>query len=716
MRYRITGKLGACLFASALMAAVVWTAFAGAADVRPVNKACTVVDCGTPLRELKLQASTLYKHPTTGKLHLFLEYGANNGYGIGEHFYGERGDVRHYLIDVELESGKMRSARGGNGHESTSHFLHPNGKMYLFEIKTYPSNLSSFDTRTGKYEFITATGNSTYKTCLAPSGIIYSGEVSGDVTVYNPETNQITRFHHPAGRNIHWGVYTMEVEEPYIYCGMTNQGNWFLTIIDTRTGKATSYFDVERGQPKVGGGITRTADGNIFFNRYLLKDGKPQFETDAQGNPILDKNGVPKALPLPQPDKSERLAGNRPWPNMRRLSGYASSRYKEEEALGLDFDLSQAEPNNFNDNVATVLWRKKGEKDWRNIVVKGMKPEGRSPKALAAMPDGRFFGVSGYGMAFVFDPKTGKSVEVGDPPGSVYQIMPFKDKLYFCGYVSFLAEYDLAQPYAFNKLKGQGSNDWSQDTNPKRYRTNAKWSATMIAGPDGLIYIGGYDGRHNTGGGLSIFNPETKEMQALRDPWFKYLGIKGLALVNDGRTLAITTAPVGQRDKMPKDLDRGSIFLYDFAEKKIVKEVKLNFKASPDQMFVAGDGTVIGISRVKKVDSFDNATNTTLVYGLDLQSGKTLFEKEHPGRAFNGMLFADRPPIVQGPDGCGWLFVDNDLCRILPNGEIEHVRAMPETRGQMFFVGETLYVYNGGRIFYRTFPNVVKIEDLFAGK
>jgi len=712
MRARTGGEV--LPLAIAVVTIVAWAGLTEAAEVTRVNPNFVVQDCGTPLRELKLQASTLYKHPDTGKIHLFLEYGANNGYGIGENYYGEGGDVRHYLIDVELESGQMRVARGGNGHESTAHFFHPNGKMYLFEIKTYPASLAAFDTRTGKYEFISAMGNSAYKTVLAPSGRIYSGEVDGDVTVYDPATNQITRFHQPAGRRIHWGVYTMEVEEPWIYCGMTNQGNWFLTIIDSRTGEATSYFDVERGQPKYGGGVTRTAAGNIFFGNYLLKDGKVLWQTDEQGQPIMDKNGLPKPVPLPQPDKSERLAGNRPWPNMWRVSGYASSRYKEETALDLEFDLSQAEPNNFNNETATILWRHEGEADWRKIVIKGMKTVGRSPASLAAMPDGRFFGVSGYGMAFIFDPRTGKSEEVGDPPGSVYQIMPFRNKLYFCGYVAFIAEYDPTQPYVFNKMKGEGDADFQKDVNPKRYRTNSKWSAYMIAGPDGRIYVGGYDGRHHTGGGLSIFDPETKTVENLREPWFKYLGVRGLALVNNDRMLAIATAPVGQKQNLPPDLDRGSIFLYDFAEKKIVKEVKLDFKANPDQIFVAGNGTVIGVSRASEEDNFGHTTHTTLVYGLDLETGKTLFEKRYPGRAFNGLLRSDRPPLVRGPDGCGWLFVDEDLCRIRPDGELERLRAMPETRGEMFFVGKTLYIYNGGRMYYRRFPNVVKIDNLFV--
>ena len=181
----------------------------------------------------------------------------------------------------------------------------------------------------------------------------YTWEVNGGVTIYDPVTRALTHYDMPAGRKIHWGVYTLEVEEPWIYCGMTNQGKWFLTVIDTRTGQATSYFDVESGQPpaKAGGSsVTRTTAGNLFFGAYPLKDGRPQM--DAQGNPVR----------LSPPDKSRPLEGNRSWANMWKVAGYAGSRSKEaEEQAGIEFDLNDVEPNNWNGAVATVRWRKKGE-------------------------------------------------------------------------------------------------------------------------------------------------------------------------------------------------------------------------------------------------------------------------------------------------------------------------------------------------------------------
>ena len=72
-----------------LVGAVVAATAVGAQEgagpgVPAVNKAFTVEDCGTPIEVLRLYCSTLYKHPETGKLHLLLEFGNNNGYRIGE--------------------------------------------------------------------------------------------------------------------------------------------------------------------------------------------------------------------------------------------------------------------------------------------------------------------------------------------------------------------------------------------------------------------------------------------------------------------------------------------------------------------------------------------------------------------------------------------------------------------------------------------------------
>jgi len=396
-----------------LLLGVFPTVLQAADDVRSVNHNFTVQDCGTPLKVLRLIASTCYRHPETGKIHLFLEYGTNNGYGIGAH---EWEDVSHSLIDIELESGAIRRTKSGRlGGITSSHFFHPDGNLYIFEVKTKPASLARYDPRTNQYEKVATLHNQKYKTVLMPNGRIYIGEVGGYVSVYDPATDRYTMFRKPSGRPTFWGVYTMEVEEPWVYCGIANHGKWFLTVINTESGRSVNYFDVESGQPPAkakGRGVRKTEKGNIFFGQYLLKNGKPQM--DAEGNPVK----------LLEPDKSPALAGNRPWPNMWRVSGYANRPYDEaEKGLGLEFDLENAEPNNWNGGVGTIRWRKKHAKDWRTIRVEGLELIGSSPKCLGVAPDGTLVGVAQlYGSVFRFDPRTGKSQKIGVAPGSVYTI------------------------------------------------------------------------------------------------------------------------------------------------------------------------------------------------------------------------------------------------------------------------------------------------------
>ncbi|MBM4043158.1 MAG: hypothetical protein FJ290_32115 [Planctomycetes bacterium] len=141
------------------------------ANVPAVNKEFTIEDCGTPVAVMRLVASTLYKHPDTGKLHLFLEYGNNNGYGIGEQ---EWEDTGHRLIDVELESGTIRRTKGAKpGGLTGQHFFHPNGKLYILEGKTNPDGFSEYDPRTNECRRVAGIGPA-YKTVLAPSGRVYN--------------------------------------------------------------------------------------------------------------------------------------------------------------------------------------------------------------------------------------------------------------------------------------------------------------------------------------------------------------------------------------------------------------------------------------------------------------------------------------------------------------------------------------------------------------
>ena len=212
-----------------------------------------------------------------------------------------------------------------------------------------------------------------------------------------------------------------------------------------------------------------------------------------------------------------------------------------------------------------MRWRKSGDASWRTVQIKGLEPVGMSTECLGVAPDGKLIGVAAfYGSVFRFDPLSGKSEKLGLAPGSVYQILPTEGHTYFCGYVSFLADYDHRQPYLVHK-------DGTPGANPKNFSTGVKWTHCMVQGPDGRLYLGGYDGRHRTGGGMSIFDPQTQEMKNIRDPWFVHQGVRCLCLIHGGKTLAIATRPVGRDVPDPK----GRIFLFDLQRQEIVRDVAL---------------------------------------------------------------------------------------------------------------------------------------------
>ena len=45
---------------------------------------------------------------------------------------------------------------------------------------------------------------------------------------------------------------------------------------------------------------------------------------------------------------------------------------------------------------------------------------------------------------------------------------------------------------------------------------------------------------------------------------------------------------------------------------------------------------------------------------------------------------------------------------------LERVRERMDYRGKMVWQGNTLYLFNGGRVYNRLFANVVRIPNLFA--
>ena len=63
-------------------------------------------------------------------------------------------------------------------------------------------------------------------------------------------------------------------------------------------------------------------------------------------------------------------------------------------------------------------------------------------------------------------------------------------------------------------------------------------------------------------------------------------------------------------------------------------------------------------------------------------------------------------------DGCSWLFIDRTLSRIHPeDGRLEKIMDC-DSAGRTLFVGNGLYLYDGGRLFFEEFAGIKRMRNV----
>jgi len=187
--------------------------------------------------------------------------------------------------------------------------------------------------------------------------------------------------------------------------------------------------------------------------------------------------------------------------------------------------------------------------------------------------------------------------------------------------------------------------------------------------------------------------------------------VRDVVAIDGGHTIVVSTQALHSGD--------GKLFVYDTASQGITRQFA-PVPGSPDtgSLMEAGAHQIVGILRAPAVPG-KPGTSSSIVYRADVQTGQVLFRRIIPGRAFAGptstdFLAADRR-LVRGPDGCGWLFVDDTLMRIHPeDGRPESVlKGGPA--GRLLFLGADLYIYNGGRQYFGGFRSIKRIRNILIG-
>ena len=415
-------------------------------------------------------------------------------------------------------------------------------------------------------------------------------------------------------------------------------------------------------------------DGTFGFGgKYLIQDGKP-VEVD------------PKIIRAKKPQAAGR-------------DSVAMAQAKE---IGLEIDVDGMQPTSFNGGEVIVRWRKIGEPRWRESRTTGANVQPNCVKRLAALPDGKLIGMSAfYGNIFTFDPATRQPTLLGPASHSVYDILVNGPMVYFSGYPTAFSVYDTRKPWTFSKKNALSD----PRQNPYVLQRGGKYNYQSALGADGRVYICGNHQRHDSGASLNWFDPaKPNEITHVRQG-FEGHQPSDLVALGNGRTIVMGYGP--------------QIVLFDTTTHEVSKRIELPEAIGKAGKLLAVDpDKVLSLARIatKAKDATEKPEGCLCL--VNTTTGAVEYVKTIQGRVFSGATSVDLKSedarFAPGPDGCGWLFIDEYLARIVPSdGTVERIMKMKD-HGRMFFVGDDLYIYNGGREYFNGFAGILRIRNVLA--
>lgn len=628
-----------------------------------INQNLTVEDFGDILLARTVTHPIIYRHPETDALHIVGSLEAMNGLTADDGMLGE--PYPFMVFDLNLETGDSRLAKGLTGRTSVP-YLAPNGKIYFHA--TRPAELLEYDPVTGEARNMGLLTDDFYAGVQSwvegPDNKLYYGMFKLHVVSLDLDTGELEDFGNVTNGKFENGyVYHIGVDDRYAHCQLMGYGAEGFAVLDIPERK--SYY----------------------FTRDEYNEGINQGEWTSEDEPVVFAG--------PKPTKV-RFSTYRELPEgkMWALNNAAD--------VGLEIDMADSRPNNWNGGVMTIRWRELGEQDWREARIEDIPLAPNSVKRLIALPDGNLIGMSSfYGIMFTYNPVTREPKYLGPAPGSVYDMAYHDNHVYFCGYSAMFADFDLDKPWTL-----QNGGPVGIEPNPIKSSVGGKYNYHMTIAGDGCVYFAGTHSRHSTGSSLDVYDPANpgESQRLLRDELLEHFP-SDLIAINEGNKLVMGYGR--------------ELILFDVAERTISERITLPEDIpSAGRLLDAGPDMVMGLVRSQgEEDEQGVRLPIGVLYKINVNTGETDYVKTIDGKVFNGVLKVDLQSgdqrFAQGPDGCGWLFVDEYLTRIDPrDGRVDRIMKM-EKRGRMFFAGEDLYIYNGGRQFFGGFAGIIRIRDLF---
>ena len=341
---------------------------------------------------------------------------------------------------------------------------------------------------------------------------------------------------------------------------------------------------------------------------------------------------------------------------------------------------------------------------WKSIRLAGVATYPHRINPLSVLPDGRLYGTGDdYVGTFIFDPKTDHTIYCGPRVGlAPYTSIICEGKLYLSDYSGgHLFVYDPAQPWTLGKggPPGHPAPDQADARSNLRYlgdfdkTTRVGLMHSSALGADGKVYFGGFGLRHYTGGGVGWFDPKTGKLDGFWRPLSGH-GVQWITPAQGGRLIVISTIRAADELNHNQAPEAAKLFVHEVSAQKIVWEIVPLPKGRTTGLI-----TEVAPGRLLGLTSDPEHRDRSILYGVDVDTGQTLFTKALP----SPVSIDDHWPhwvdpsyeyhaFVRAADGLAWTYLKNVLVRIDPKDARVAVVGRIEPVGHPTFVGRDVYL------------------------
>ena len=552
-------------------------------------------------------------------------------------------DAPLFLLAVNPDTGDVKQFNGPLSSEMGSWGFTLDHEKRIYLGSYYQAHLLRFDPRTEKWEDLgQPAGEKESFVCrltTAPDGKIWGGTYpSANLFYYDPETGEREN------------VGRMDPDQFYCYPTAGEDGLIYnaiqfektdIVVFDPKERKKISLIPPEKRKPgRVN--LVKGRDGKMYA-KISTDDSWFRIEEGTRLSPVAQSE-------VPFPDN--KLQDGRSFQLQdQRILKLQDPSITEQKEIFLNYDAA-----------------------------------GSYIFAVGTGPDGRVYGSSMLPLRlFVYDPKGDTHQNLGKAAfsnGEIYSMGSLGDKLYLCSYPEGrLSVYSPQKPVRFGDQK---------DSNPRElcslgeslYRPR-----TMVAGPHGRVFIGGYPDYGLIGGALGVYDPKTNEKRVFRNV-VQNQSIAALAYLGTLDLLAAGSSIRGGTGTHPVEKEAKLILWDPKEERKMFETVPVQGAKTILSLAVANEKVLYGITDNEKVFVFDG-------------------EKREIKKVFDLGLKNPREVSLQaGVDGMLYGLAKDAIFVIDPKNNRVSSLARPPTEidSGMALIGRTLYYGSGANLWEFEIP------------